>query len=143
MDVACIEYIDVSSYFFDVEYDFSKYARYFDDEKDMQVLMNDVISKPRAIDKALQVFESERNQFTNLYVSEDSLECKEIRDYWGERIFPKIEDDVSGWLFLFDPIPFANWEHACKYLFVVNQECFELVVYNKGVCDAIQLEKIG
>lgn len=142
MDVACIEYIDVSSYFFDVDYDFGKYARYFDDEKDMQVLMNVVISKPRAIDKAFEIFGDERNQFTNLYMSKDSLECREIRDYWGERIFPNVEEDVSGWLFFFDPTPFANWTHTCKYLLVINQACFELVEYNKGVCDAIQLEKI-
>lgn len=142
MDVACIDYIDVGSYFFGMNYNLSKYARFFDDEKDMQVLMNDVISKPRAKDKALEIFDEERNQFTSLYVSQDSLECGAIRDYRGEKIFPEIDEDVSGWLFLFDPTPFANWGHTCKYLFVVNEKCIELATHNRGMSDVVQLDKI-
>ena len=142
MDTVCVDFIDVNSHFFGMNFDLSKYAIFFDDEKDMQVLMNEVISKPRAIDKALERFEEERSPFANLYISQDAMECGMIRDYSGEKIFPQINDDISGWLFFFDSTPFANWNHACKYLLVVNENCMEMTTYNKGVSDVVQLEKI-
>ena len=142
MDAVCIDYIDVSSYFLDVDFEFSRYASFFDDEKGMQVLMNNVISKPRAIDKALDYFEKERNLFANLYVSEDSMECGVIRDYCGIKIFPQIDDDISGWLFFYDPTPFANWGHTCKYLFIVNEVCLEITTYDKGISDVVKLDRI-
>lgn len=139
MDVVCF---DAGFQFFGVNSDLTQYIRFFDDEKDLQVLMNDVISKPRAIEKALELFEGERNQYANLYVSHDALECGRIRDCWGDLIFPDVEEDISGWLFLFDPTPYANWGHDCKYLLLVDDNSYMMKEYNRGASDIVLLEEI-
>lgn len=104
--------------------------------------MNYVISKTKAIEKARQIFAEKQNEYTNLYVSTDAMKVEYIKDYMGEKIFKDLSDDVSGWVFLFDPIPFANWEHPCEYLLVVNEDCFQQTDYQRGVADIVQLEKI-
>lgn len=38
--------------------------------------------------------------------------------------------------------PFANWEHSCNYLFLIDENNYEEKEYNKGLCEEIQMEKI-
>ena len=104
--------------------------------------MNHVISKPDAIEKARSLYAARKNPFANLYVSRDALSIQRVKDDMGTPIFPNIKKDVSGWLFFFDPIPFANWEHPCNYLFLIDENNYEEKEYNRGLCEEIQIEKI-
>ena len=143
MNTALIQYVDVNQHYFDITVlDFGRLAYIFDDEKGLQVSMNHVISKVNAIKKAHQVFQQEQNEFTELYISADAMKVGQIKDYLGNKIFEHLSEDISGWVFLFDPIPFANWEHPCQYLLVVNEECYELVDYQRVAADTVRLEKI-
>lgn len=143
IDAAYVEYVDVNQRFFEVDNaDFGKLVCIFDDEKGLKVTMNYVISKTEAIKKARQFFAEKQNEYTNLYVSMDAMKVEYIRDYMEEKIFEDLSEDLSGWLFLFDPIPFANWEHPCEYLLIVNDVCYEHKNYQRGVADTVQLEKI-
>lgn len=143
IDYTQVDYVDVHSVYFGM--DVSSILRFeclFDEEKRFQVNMNHVISKPYAIEKARSLYEIKRSPFTNLYISRDAVSVKRVKDYMGTPIFPNIKKDVSGWLFFFDPIPFANWEHPCNYLFLIDENNYEEKEYNKGLCEEIQMEKI-
>ncbi len=143
MNVALVSYVDIHQYYFDIDnFNIERFVSVFDDEKGLKVSMNDVISKPKAITKACQVFREEKDEFTELYVSADAMKVSQIKDYFGEKIFNHLPEDISGWLFFFDPLPFANWEHPCQYLLVVNDNCIERVDYNRGVSDTVRLEKV-
>lgn len=143
INVALVSYVDIHQYYFDIDsFNIERFVSVFDDEKDLRVSMNHIISKPQAITKACQIFQEEINEFTELYISADAMKVNQIKDYFGEKIFNHLSEDISGWLFLFDPIPFANWEHSCQYLFVVNDNCTERVDYNRGVADTVRLEKV-
>ena len=109
-------------------------------EKRFLVNMNHVISKPYAIEKARSLYEARKNPFANLYVSRDALSIQRVKDYMGYSIFTD-KKDVSGWLFLFDLVPFANWEHPCNYLFLIDENNYEEKEYNRGLCEEIQIEK--
>ena len=110
MNTALIQYVDVSQYYFGISgFDFERLASIFDDdEKGLHVSMNHVISKVNAIEKAQQVFQMKQNEFTELYVSADAMKVGQIKDYLGNKIFEHLSEDISGWIFLFDPIPFEH-----------------------------------
>lgn len=143
MNVALIQYVDINQQYFGIEdINFDRFVCMFDDEKGLKVSMNHVISKMKAIEKARQIFQEEQNGFTELYVSADAMKVGQMKDYFGNKIFGHLSEDISGWLFFFNPIPFANWEHLCQYLLVVDEGCIEKVNYQRGIADIIQLEKI-
>lgn len=140
---ATVKRIDVSRMYFGVDA-ISSMIRdvLFDKESDGVINMNYVISKPYAIDKALDLFKTQRSKYTDLYVSVDAVKIKQIKDYMGKRVFEKLDGELSGWLFFFDSMPFANWEHPCNYLLIIDHENYELIEYNRGLDDQIQIEKI-
>ena len=143
MAATLIQYVDVNQQYFGIDnFDFGRFACIFDDEKGLQIAMNHVISKTNAIEKARQIFFEEQNEFTKLYVSADAMKLRYMKDCFGNRIFSGLSEDISGWLFLFDPVPFANWEHPCKYLFIVNYDYYVMVNYERGVADTVRLEEI-
>ncbi len=143
MNLAQIEYIDINKKYFEIEgIDFGRFICMFDDEKGLKVFMNHVISKTNAIRKANQIFQAKQNEFTELYISIDAMKVSQIKDYFGNRIFEFLPEDISGWVVFFDPMPFANWEHECQYLFIVNDNCIEKIDYQRGVADVVQLERI-
>ena len=104
--------------------------------------MSTEIAKQEAIAKACHIFREERNEFTELYASVDVMEVNQIKDYFGELIFKHLPEDISGRLFFFDPVPFANWGHPCQYLLIIDDAWVERVDYQRGVADTIQLEKV-
>lgn len=99
-------------------------------------------SKPYAINTALDVFKARKDKYSNLYVSADAIKAKQVIDYLGDCIFGDLDGDTSGWLFFFDPTPFANWDHPCKYLLVIDSGNYEEIGYDKGLDESIQMEKI-
>ena len=77
-----------------------------------------------------------------LYVSVDAIKVKQIVDYMGNNVFNHLDGDISGWLFFFDSTPFANWDHSCKYLLVIDSDNYEVIEYDKGLDENIQMEQI-
>lgn len=138
-----VTYIDVPRVFFDVEMVQTRMRWYlFEDESDGKISMNYVISKPYAIDKAIDCFKSQKNRFSTLTVSEDAIKVKYIKDYMGEPILKDLDGELSGWLFLFDTMPFANWDHPCKYLFVIDAANYQEIESDRGITGQIRMEKV-
>lgn len=137
-------YIDVYRTYFSVDAVRSVLCGlFFDDEDDFSVTMNYVIPKPYAINCVYSLFEKYMSEFSELYVSVDAVKVKQITDYLGDKIFDGLDDNISGWLFFLDPIPFANWDHPCRYLFVVDVNSYEEIEYCRGLDERIQMEKIN
>lgn len=143
INLAQVEYIDVSRTYFEVEVANQHIAWFiFDEEDDVRISMNHIASKVSAINAAKSVFREYSDEHANLYVSCDAIKVKHVKDYFGEGIFKHLDDNISGWLFFFDPTPFANWDHPCKYLLVIATDNFEVVDYDKGLDENIQMEQI-
>lgn len=143
INVAQVEYIDVQRAYFEVEVENQKIAwLIFDEEDDIKIIMNHITSKSVAIDIAESVFQEYKDEYSNLYVSCDAVKVKQIKDYFGENIFKNIDGNISGWLLFFDPTPFANWDHPCKYLLVITPDNFEVIDYDKGLDENIQMKQI-
>lgn len=104
--------------------------------------MSTEIAKQEAIAKACHIFREERNEFTELYASVDVMEVSQIKDYFGELIFKHLPEDISGMLFFFNPVPFANLGHPCQYLLIIDDAWVEKVDYQRGVADTVHLEKV-
>lgn len=102
----------------------------------------DIISKENAIEKVCQILLEEQNEFTELYVSKETVTAGQIKDYFGNKIFEHLPEDVSGWLFFFDMIPFANWGHPCQYLLVVDDDWTERIHCVRGPEDTMELERV-
>lgn len=100
------------------------------------------MSKPYAIEKARNLYQTQRTEYANLYVSKDAVKVKQIRDYLGEKIFAGLDEELSGWLFFFDRIPFANWDHPCKYLLMVDEDNYQEIEYQSGLDERVQMEQI-
>lgn len=61
--------------------------------------MNYVISKPYAINRAYSLFKKYKSDFSELYISTDAIKVRQITDYMGDKVFPELDDNISGWLF--------------------------------------------
>lgn len=143
IDTAQIEYIDVQRTYFEMEVASTWSSLIiFDGEDDIKVIMNHMISKPYAIDTARNVFREQKNDYAVLYVSVDAIKVKQIVDYMGNNVFNHLDGDISGWLFFFNSTPFANWDHSCKYLLVIDSDNYEVIEYDKGLDENIQMEQI-
>lgn len=143
IDTAQIEYIDVQRTYFEIETASRRSSLIiFDGEDDIKVIMNHMISKPYAVNMARNVFREQRDDYANLYISVDAIKVKQIVDYLGNNIFEHLDGNISGWLFFFDPTPFANWDHACKYLLVIDTDNYEVLEYDKGLDEKVQMEQI-
>lgn len=104
--------------------------------------MNQVISKPYAVEKAKILYQTQRTKFANLYISKDTVKVKQIRDYLGNKIFENLDEELSGWVFCFDAIPFANWDHPCKYFFIIDATNYEETEHCRGLNERVITEKI-
>lgn len=136
-----VECIDINNTYFgivNIKYGYL----FFDEEGETVTSMNRVIPKPYAIDKALDYFKTQKTEFSKLYISVDALKVKHIKDYMNKVIFKDIDGNLSGWLFCFDPTPFANWGHQCVYLFVISDRNYQEVKYDMGLNENILMEKI-
>ena len=143
IDTACIKYIDVQDTFLGVQLTHSWPARIlFDGEDGIKVIMNRVMPKADAVCVAKRVFDKSQDECASLQITRDALKAGRVTDYFGNRIFPELDKNVSGWLVLWDLMPFANWDHPCKYLFIVDEKNYQVSDSEKGLDENIQLDKI-
>ena len=135
-----IERIDVCMQYFVVEdIPVKKYSYLFEVENDIS--MNRMISKNDAIDFIKGKCGRERNKYSSLSVSRDALNMLSIRDFVGEKIFDKDNERYCGWLFQYDPTPFANWYHECCYYFVISQSCYYPVKSMRGLSENVSMQR--
>lgn len=139
-----IEYIDITSTYFDIEdsYVSDWMAELLSIEELYMPKVNKVMSKPRAMKIALDMYAMKKSEFSELYISSDALKLCNIFDYLGEPIFTNIDENLSGWLIFFDPSTFINWEHPCEYMFIVNSEQILMQQHNRSVHEVINMELI-
>lgn len=105
-------------------------------------IVNNVVSKTTAKKLARESYGEGHGDFSELWISKDALRIREIKDYLGENIFAGIHPDISGWLVFFDPSTFANWEHECEYLFIVNEDYKETRRHCRAPGQTLIMEKI-
>ena len=143
MNIAAVRRVDVCGTYFDIEMITSQVKRiFFEKESDGNISMNYVMSKPYAIEKARNLYQTQRTEHANLYVSKDAIKVKQIRDYLGEKIFTNLDEELSGWLFFFDRMPFANWDHPCKYLLMIEEDNYQEIEYQRGLDERVRIEQI-
>lgn len=138
-----IKDIDICNTFFDIQSGIIEpfYHLFFEGEFYMPKV-NKVITKPYAINIAIDRFKSEVTEYSKLSISIDTIKAKQAIDYMGEAIFPTVDDNISGWLVFFDPFIFRNWEHSCKYLFIVNEFYNLETDYTRPCSEGIIMEAI-
>lgn len=138
-----VKYINVESVFFNVSVRNPWCSQLLlEDDDSGKAIMNHVITKPKAAGIAQKIFEKEKSEYASLKISRDSVKAKYITDYFGDKIFPFLDGNISGWLIFFDAVPYANWAHPCNYLFVIDDDNYELVDSERGLSGKIQLDCI-
>lgn len=100
------------------------------------------MSKPYAIEKTRKLYQAQMTEHAALYVSKDVVKVKQILDYMGKKIFTGLDEELSGWLFFFDQMPFANWGHPCKYLLMMEDGSCQEIEYQRGLDERVQIEQI-
>lgn len=101
-----------------------------------------MLNKIKVINLAKEIFTNEISDYSNLFISKTLVTNKFILDYSGHKIFPEINDNVTGWLVFFDPFIFRNWEHSCTYVFITDNEKTEMKFHTKPYIDESIFEKI-
>lgn len=136
-----IDTIDVcQKFFYTDDGPIKRYSYLFDVDND--IFMNQVVSKRTAIDFMKKIISSDENCFAELSVSLDTVKISAIEDFVGEKIFGTVNERYSGWLFQYDPTPFANWYHECDYYFVINQVYNCQVKSKRGLSDSIRMQSV-
>ena len=51
----------------------------------------------------------------NVYVSQNTIQPNKTIETYST---PDISPDYESWLFFIDDIPFGNWSHPCRYVYV-------------------------
>jgi len=77
------------------------------------------ISKQEVTSLLLLLSVDYNRQYTDLYISVDSLYLNNVRDTFGKPIFNN-HKNVMGWLVFIDLCNIANWSHQCEYWFVIS-----------------------
>lgn len=105
-------------------------------------MVNKVMPKRDAIELARSLHKERSEEFSELWISTDAVRAKEVQDYFGICIFPSVEAEISGWLVFYDPSTYMNWEHACEYHFIVDDNCIETCSHLRAPEEALRLDKI-
>ncbi len=133
----------IPSTYFDIDMStFYKVGELFFGERYEIMHNNVVISKDKSIRIAIKEFEKEMTEYSELYISNDSIRICEALDYMGKNIFDEVDPELQGWLVFLNPYIFLNWEHPCKYLFIINQDYIEKKEYNRGFKGDIPMKLI-
>lgn len=134
-----VKQIDVCQKYFHVDdVPIKKYSIIF--QVDHNIVMNEAISRKDAIEYIKQKRCKKDNRYSSLSISVDMLCLNFIKDFMGEKIFAEENVRYCGWLFQYDPTPFANWYHDCFYYFIVNYDYCCEVKYNRGLSDVIKMQ---
>lgn len=144
MELASVVRIDIPQEYFGIDMNiFHRTTELFFGKEYTMSPINKVCIKSEVIQIALETFAEKLTDYSELYISSDSMRIKDAVDYMGDTIFSEIDKDLQGWLVFFDPYIFLNWEHKCEYMFIVNEDCKELKNYTKPYIEGIQMELIN
>ena len=75
------------------------------------------ISKDQSWEVVKKEVLAESLQNKIIYISIEPLKAGQAVKSWGH-LYKVPEDFQGAWLFFIDDQPGANWEHACRYVFV-------------------------
>ncbi len=145
-----IHTMSVASYF---ECDFERQSESFErllaadrillgDDNKMGIV-NEVALKPVAEAMAEEFYRNRNRNFSELWMSEDAVRVKQIRDYMGFPVFKDLDEGLCGWLVFYDPSTFMNWDHDCEYCFIINENTYEKKAYRRPPDSSIEMKQIG
>ena len=144
MNSAAVARNDIPSVYFGIEMSiFYKTTKMFFGEEYVMPHNNKVISKKDVKEIAIDFFKEQLSEYTELYLSCDSMRLDEVIDYMGKPVFTDLDGSLQGWLVFFDPCIFMNWEHSCVYMFIVNKECQEIIHHTRPFIEGIQMDIIN
>lgn len=134
--------IDVCQFYFNI--DDSPIKRYEAVlEAGAEIFMNKTVSKKDAIRFIREKKCVDKNELSSFSISYETLCIDMIKDFKNKAIFSKENERYRGWLLQYDPTPFANWYHDCFYYFVVDFDFYQEIKHNRGLSDAINMQKIS
>lgn len=134
-----VELFDTSEYYFDVPIDESRLKRIHCEDMCCEK-RNMVISKC----EAFRIFREKIGTFQDkkIMCSVNALKADQIKSYYNERLFDNVPGNISGWLFLWDKVPIANWGHECRYYFIVNDKLLYEIEVKAGLRENIRMQGI-
>lgn len=132
------EFYDVGERYFGVSIDNNKLEH--NSCKDMCCsLQNILIERVEAIQFIEELCKSEEGVW---YCSVEAIKGRDIKDYIGRKIFETALDNLTGWIFMWDKQPFANWSHECEYFFVYGNKEYAYSLLKVGLAININMTQI-
>lgn len=132
------KFFDIGKKFFGIPVDNDKMERIGCEEMrcDMQ---NELIDRIEAIDVIKRLNLENKGE---LWCSINAVKGKNVKDYLGRSILQSEYDEISGWIFLLDCQPYANWSHDCEYYFVYAKDMYYHCCSQYGLYISIKMEKL-
>ena len=106
-------------------------------------IVNKVALKPIAEAMAKEFYRDRNKNFSELWMSEDAVRIKQVKDYMGISLFNDLDEGLCGWLVFYDPSTFMNWDHDCEYCFIVNENTYEKKSHRRPPDSSIEMKQIG
>ena len=106
-------------------------------------IVNKVALKPIVEAMAKELYRDRNKEFSELWMSEDAVRIKQIRDYMGFPVFKNLNEDLCGWLVFYDPSTFMNWDHDCEYCFIINENTYEKKLHRRPPDSNVEMKQIG
>lgn len=132
------EFYDVGEKYFGVSVDNDK-LKYISCTDMCCDLQNVLIKREDAIQFIEESYKSEEGIW---YCSVEAIKGRDIKDYIGKRIFRDDLDNLTGWIFMWDKQPFANWSHECEYFFVYGNKEYAHSLSKVGLAINIHMTQI-
>ncbi len=105
-------------------------------------MVNKVTVKPIAEALAKEFYRDRNKEFSELWMSEDAVRLKQVRDYMGFPVFEGLDGELCGWLIFYDPSTFVNWDHDCEYCFIINENNYEKKIHRRPPDSSIEMKQI-
>lgn len=132
------KYYDIGNKFFGVPVDNRKMER-INCKEMCCAKRNELIDRSDAVNVIKELKLEDKGE---LWCSINAVKGKNVKDYLGRQILQSEYDEISGWIFLLDCQPFANWSHTCEYYFVYTKKKFYHCVSQYGLLMSIKMEKL-
>ena len=130
------KFYDLGDKFFGVSVDNDKMKRINCEEMCCE-LRNESIDRGDAIDIIKQ-----KHLEGEIWCSVNAIKGKNVKDYLGRQILQRQSDEITGWIFLIDCQPYANWSHDCEYYFVYAKDGLYHCSSQFGLLVSISMEKV-
>lgn len=134
-----IDLIDISVTYFELPIDEAKLLRTGCNDMECNK-RNKVIAKSDAIKIFKQNYEIGDEE--TCFCSVNAVRANQIKDYYGDEIFPEIETNLAGWFIFLDEMSYANWKHECKYFFIIDEKHIYKEIHTVGFSDSVLMQEV-